>query len=429
MTTPAAVDLGEYDLFAPDIQQCPYPYFAAMREQEPVFATVMNGRPIWLITTYELCLAVVSNPAQFSSKFGTPGLPPSSELGARLRALRAEHGAYKFVPTLLTADPPEHSRYRKLVSRAFTPRATAALEDGIRTIVQSLLELWPVDGTVEFVSALAWPFPVRVIAKALNVPESDLDDFKRWSDDTMAAQGSEISDERRIEAELGIIEFQHYFIKQIADRRATPRDDLLTNLVEAMIDPSDPDADGPDPVRLNDAEILSILQQLLVAGNETTTKALSEMMLLLARHPERWAAVRTQPDTHSAVIEESLRLSTPGLAMWRVATSDVELGGVQIPKGARLLVLYGSANRDTDEFPAGDGFCPEQASTKHLAFGKGAHFCIGAGLARLELRVALAELAARLQSVSLSEDNDLRYTPSFMLRGLESLSLQITSAR
>jgi cytochrome P450 len=424
-TTHADPDLTAYDAFDPQTLQCPWPWYAAMRSDCPVFPTEVNGRRIYLVTTYDLCLQVITDSVTFSNRFGTPALPPSKELSARLRQVRADGDAYNFVPTLLTADPPDHSRYRKLVSKAFSARNIGRLEAPVRAIAVELLDGLPAGEPVEFVSRFAVPLPVRVIAMALNVPESDLTDFKRWSDNTMAAQGVDITDDERVEAERGVVEFQKYFERAIHDRRAHPQDDLLTHLVEATIDPTDPDMAGPDPVRLTDAEILSILQQLLVAGNETTTKALTEMITLLGRHPHVFESLCIDEAARDGVIEETLRLATPGLATWRVATVDVELAGTPIPRGSRILVVLGSANRDTDTFPAGDEFCPAGASTTHLTFGKGPHFCLGASLARMELRITIEEMVRRLRSVSLSVENDFRYLPSFMLRGLTSLNVEL----
>jgi cytochrome P450 len=178
------------------------------------------------------------------------------------------------------------------------------------------------------------------------------------------------------------------------------------------------------------AEMLSIVQQLLVAGNETTTKMLTEMMRLLAEHPDQWAAVKADPTRVELVIEETLRLSTPTQGMFRIVTRDVELGGVHLAKGSRIVAVYCSANRDESLFDEPDAFDPDRANLKeHLAFGKGIHFCLGAALSRLEGRIALQELTRRLESFRLAPSNDFAYFPSFMLRGLTHLELEITPAR
>jgi cytochrome P450 len=252
-------------------------------------------------------------------------------------------------------------------------------------------------------------------------------DFKRWSDDSIAGIGTNITIDQRIEAERGVNEFQHYFAEQLELRRSDPRDDLLTNLLNASID--DGDADVQDRRALDMPEMLSIVQQLLVAGNETTTKMLTEMMRLLGEHPDQWEAVKNDPSRVERIVEETLRLSTPTQGMWRIVTRDVELGGVKLSAGTRIVIAFCSANRDERLYEDPDAFDPDRENLRdHLAFGKGIHFCLGANLSRLEGKVALEELSKRIDSFRLAPENDYRYFPSFMLRGLTRLELDITPA-
>jgi cytochrome P450 len=427
--TAGSVDLSTFNLFDPATQNCPYPHYQAMRETAPVFQ--VPGTPIWLVTTYDLTLEVIRDWQTYSSNFGATAMPGNQELQERLSAVRKEMGGYKPVSTMLSADPPHQTRYRKLVSKAFTPKAIAALEPVIREISSSLIDAWIDKGSIEFVTGFAVPLPVQVIARALNVPEDRLADFKRWSDDSIAGIGTNITADQRVEAERGIVEFQLYFADQLNQRKAHPQDDLLTNLLNARIEPDDLDDQGNplDNRELDMPEMLSILQQLLVAGNETTTKMLTEMMRLLAETPGEWDKVRNDPSRVRSIVEETLRLSTPTQGMWRIVTKDVTLGGVDIPKGSRLVVMFSSANRDANVFTDADSFCPERANVgEQLAFGKGTHYCLGANLSRLEGKVALEELAKRLGSISLPASNTFDYHPSFMLRGLTKLDLAFTPA-
>jgi cytochrome P450 len=303
----------------------------------------------------------------------------------------------------------------------------AELEPIIRSITTRLIDSWIQKGRIEFVRDFAVPLPVEVIARALNVPDDRLVDFKRWSDDSIAGIGTDISIDQRIEAEYGVNEFQHYFAQQIEDRRENPRDDILTNLLNARIDDDDPEVTDKRPLDM--PEMLSIVQQLLVAGNETTTKLLTEMMRLLAEHPDQWRAVKDDPARVERIVEETLRLSTPTQGMWRMVTKETELGGVRLNKGDRIVVVFGSANRDEALYANPDEFDPDRENLRdHLAFGKGIHFCLGANLSRLEGRVALEELARRLGTIALSESNTFEYYPSFMLRGLTRLELELTRA-
>jgi cytochrome P450 len=420
----AGPDLATFNPFDPTTLQCPYPHYAKMRVEAPVHHVASLG--MYFVTRHDMISEVIRDIETYSSQFGNTSMPLPPE--ARERMLEVMADGYPRVPTMLTADPPTHTRYRRLVSKAFTPKSIVELEPTIRRITTRLIDSWINTGNIEFVTQFGVPLPVEVIAKALNVPDDRLVDFKRWSDDSIAGIGTNISLDARIEAERGVNEFQHYFADALEQRRREPQEDLLTKLLNARIDDADPDV--TDMRALDMPEMLSIIQQLLVAGNETTTKMLTEMMRLLGEHPQRWRDVQANPSLIPGVVEETLRLSTPTQGMWRIATRDVTLGGVDIPKGARVVVVYSSANRDETVFVDPDEFDPTRSNvTDHLAFGKGTHFCVGANLSRLEGRVALEELAKRLDSFTLPDTNTFSYHPSFMLRGLTSLDLDIVPAR
>lgn len=419
-TDPTIPDLESFNPFDPATLQCPFPHYAAMRSSAPVHE--VTGLGMYMVTRHDLVLEVVRDGETFSSAFGQTSMPLPEQERERMTAVVAD--GYPRVATMLTADPPDHTRYRRLVMKAFTPKAISELEPTIRAITTRLIDSWIDRGTIEFVEDFAVPLPVEVIAKALNVPDERLADFKKWSDDSIAGIGTNLGIEGRLEAERGVNDFQHYFAEQLELRREAPQDDLLTNLLNARVD----DPDVADDRALDMPEMLSILQQLLVAGNETTTKMLTEMVRLLAEHPDEWQRVQDDPTRVDRVVEETLRLSTPTQGMFRIATRDVMLGGIDIPAGSRIVVAYCSANRDEDLFADPDAFDPDREHLKeHLAFGKGIHFCLGAALSRLEGRVALQELARRLDTLHLPESNDYTYFPSFLLRGLTRLDLEFTS--
>jgi cytochrome P450 len=379
---------------------------------------------MYLVTRHDLVLGILRDAETYSSMFGRASLPIAEEARNRMAEVVAD--GYPRVPTMLTADMPDHTRYRRLVSKAFTPKVIAELEPVIRSITTRLIDSWIDDASIEFVSEFGVPLPVEVIAHALNVPESRMADFKRWSDDSIAGIGTNITIEQQLEAERGVNEFQHYFAAELERRTTEPQDDLLTNLLQARIDDDDPEVTDKRPLGM--AEMLSIVQQLLVAGNETTTKLLTETMRLLAENPDQWAQLKADPDRAPAIVEEALRLSTPTQGMFRIATKDHELDGVHIPKGARLVIVFASANRDSDLYDDPDGFDPDRDNLRdHLAFGKGIHFCLGAALSRLEGKVALEELSKRLAGFTLADSNDYRYFPSFLLRGLTRLDIDIVA--
>jgi cytochrome P450 len=397
----------------PAVVEDPFAFYAALRAESPVHFAEEIGS--FLVSRYEDVLAVVSDPERFSSGIGpTAVLPPPEALRILARGVRP-------VSTLLTADPPDHTRYRALVSRAFAPRRVARMEAGIREVAEALVAGFRADGAVELVAAFAVPFPLTVIADQLGVPRGDLARFKRWSDDFVALLGGMVSEERFVECARGIVEFQEYFAERIAERRAEPRDDMLSDVVQARLE-------GDKPLDL--PELISIVQQFLVAGNETSTNMIAAAVRYLLESPDQLALVRADPALVPAAVEEALRLETPTQTMFRCATRDTELRGVAIPKGARIAVLYGSANRDPEVFPDPDRFEVRRPNLReHLAFGQGAHFCLGAGLARKEGAVALETLLGGLPNLRFAPGNDFRHAPSLILRGLERLQLEFDPVR
>lgn len=403
--------------------QCPFPGYARLRAEAPVYFAESVGA--YIVTRHDLLSEVLRDPGTYSSRRGRSLQPLSGADREDLIAAQSE--GYPRLATLLTADPPQHTRFRRLVSKAFSPPAIAAREPLVRGIATRLIDSWFEASRIEFVEQFAVPLPLEVIAGALNVPDDRLEDFKRWSDDTVVGFGNQPTMAQILAAERGVNDLQHYLAGELAARRVLPQDDLLTALLDARIDDDDPEI--ADRRELDVPEVLSIIQQLLVGGNETTTKMLTEMVRRLAEDPDLWRRVKNDPSLIPSVVEEAIRFASPVQAIWRVAARDTELGGVAIPRGSRLVVSFGSANRDEVVFADADDFQPDRANLhEHLGFGRGVHFCIGASLARMEGRVALEELTARLASLSPADTNDFTYHDSFMLRGLLKLDLDIVPA-
>ena len=426
-STPASdgVTLEGFNPFSEAVQQCPHLYYRAMQHEAPVFP--VQGTDLFMVTKHEMVTPILRDTQTFSSRFGSAGEMPKGEVVERIKEVLAT--GWPQVPTMLTIDPPYHTRFRGTVAPYFTPKRLADVVAPVRAIVERLLDDIPTD-TFDLVPHFAVPLPIEAIAQVLNVPADRLADFKRWSDDSIANIGAVISDDRRVEAYRGIVEFQHYFAEQLERRKAEPSGDLMSDLVQAVID-TDPLPDGtPGPKRpLEMAEMLSIVQQLLVAGNETTTKSITEGVRLLAEHPHVLAKLQADPAGYAPLVtEEVLRLSTPTQGMFRVATTDTELGGVAIPKGSRLVVVFAAANRDQAVWGDDpDRFDPDRPNLKeHLAFGKGIHFCLGAPLSRIELNAAFEAIGRRVERIELADSNDYRYHPSFMLRGLVHLDVSFT---
>jgi len=418
------VSIEDFDLLDPEIQQCPIPHYARMREESPVHRANLGGMggSGYLITRHEDVSDVLLNHEVFSSRFGDSELI-RDEIEEKIEALRSEMGALPRASTMLSEDPPEQTRYRRLVSKAFSAQSISKLEPAIREIACQLIDTWIDDGSVEFVSHFANKLPVRAIALALNIPEAMAPTFKNWSDAAAASIGAALPEEGRLEATRANVQMQLYFVEQLEKRQTNPEDDLLTRLLNARIDRDD-DPNIPDKP-LTYPEITSILEQLLIAGNETTTNLLSEMMRLLGNHQEEWAALKADPRRVKLVIEEALRLSTPTQGISRLLKTNTSVAGCELQANTAVIPMFASANRDARVFSNPDDFNPDRQNLKeHLAFGKGVHFCLGASLARLEATVALEELMKRIDSFTLSPSNTFEYFPSFVLRGLRSLHIE-----
>lgn len=404
----------EFNPLAPETVECPFPFYQALRREAPIYQ--VPGLGFFIVSKHELIKEIQSDTERFSSNSG-PGvqLPMPEELKRKLEEIQAQ--GYPPVNTLLTNDPPSHARFRGLVNKAFSARRVAGMEGGIRTIANELFARFKDRGDVELIHEFAVPLPLTVIADALGVPRSDLPTFKRWSDDSVAPLSGFLTPERAVECAQSIVEFQHYFAAKLDERRAEPQDDILTDLINARLD-------GEKP--LDTAEMLSILQQLLVAGNETTTNLIASGMMLLCQHPDQLRRLQDDPSLIPNFVEEALRVESPVQGLFRMAKVDVEIGGVKIPAGSRLVMMYAAANRDEDVYDNSEAFdvCRENART-HLAFGHGPHFCLGAALARLEAIVAFETLLGGMRNIRLAEGkNDLAHVPSFILRGLKALYLE-----
>ncbi|MBV8054338.1 MAG: cytochrome P450 [Deltaproteobacteria bacterium] len=408
----------DFNPLSPETVENPYAFYCAMREHAPVYQA--PGAGFFIVSRYEDAMFVLDHEELFSSRSPDgPGVGRTPET-AEIQRIMAE--GYPAENTLLTNDPPQHTRFRALVNKAFTPRRVATLEPSTRAIANELVDSFIGDGRVELVSQFAVGLPLTVIAEALGVGRADMAMFKRWSDDSVAPLGGMIGYERQLECARSVVEFQHYFAERLEQRRREPRDDLLTDLVNARL---------PGSESLTTPEMLSILQQLLVAGNETTTNLIASAMMLLLQNPEQFALVAADQSLIPNMIEEALRAEAPVQGLFRTATADTELSGVKIPAGARLVVMYSSANRDEREFPEAARFDVLRTNARtHLAFGHGIHFCLGAALARLEGRIAFETLLGRLRNLRFAGSrNDFTHTPSFILRGLKELHLEFEPVR
>ena len=406
----------DFDLTDRAVQQDPHHHYEDLRLGGVQYIPTNDT---FLILRHEDATAVLRDPSTFSSQLGSGRGAAPEEVQDEIARITAE-GLPK-PRTLLDNDPPSHGRYRRCVSRAFTPKKMEKLRPFVEQLADELIAAWPDPSSVEFVEDFAVPLPVRTIAHALNIPEDREDDFKSWSDANTATIGATISAEEHVRNAQLTLDMQRFFIDQFEQRRTSPQDDILTTLLGSHIGA---EPDGSDAEPLNMAELVRIVQQLLVAGNETTTKLLAETMRLVAESPGEWERLRKNPDRIPAVVEESLRISSPNQGLQRLAMTDTEIGGVAIPKGSKLVVMFAAANRDPEMFGCPHDLDPDRDNLRdHIAFGLGTHFCVGANLARLEANVGMERLVKRVESYRLHDDNTFEYLPSYVLRGLKRLHI------
>lgn len=391
----------------PEVMQNPFPLYQWALANSPVMEIPGTGMKI--VMSYDMCAEATGRVEEFSNDF-TGAISGAMAEDPEVKAIIDE--GWPQINTLLTADPPVHTRFRKLVNLAFSMPRVNALEEGIRAKVNSLIDGFIDKGECEFVSEFAVSLPVQVICEQLGFELSEQANVKRWSDAFADRLGHMISKERELECAREVVEFQHAVKAKIDARRATPTDDLLSDIVNARID-------GERP--LDDAEILSVAQQLMVAGNETTTHALAGGIVHLARNLDAQEKVRANPAIIPNMIEEVLRLDTPTAGMWRVVKKDCNLGGHDFTAGEMIMLRYAAANRDPAKYPDPDLFDPERQNARtHLAFGKGIHMCVGNMLSRKEMTVAFQQLLARLGDIRIAEGADLKVSPNILLRGLIS---------
>lgn len=399
-----------FDPLAPEQRADPYPTYARLRHDRPVFYA--PAYDLWVVTRFDDVLTVLKDHTTFSSSIALHSSPhePLPEVRKRM-----EQG-WPDMPIIVEADPPLHTRIRRPITRAFTPRRVVEMEPRVRTIVDELLDGFAGDGEGDIVSLFAWPLPLRVIGDLVGVPEEDLpwvhDRSREWLS-TYQATGT--LDEQLVQAD-GYVALQRYFVDLVEDRARTPRDDLTSALVQAVRDDEDP---------IGVVELAGVPLDLVVAGHVTVTRAIGSAIVLLLNHPDVLDELRAEPAAWPGAIEEILRLESPAQGLFRRVTRDIELGGVRLPAGARLMVHFGSASRDEAVFPESDRFDPtrEDVGKRHLAFGKGIHVCIGAPLARLELGIALPRLFERLDGLRRADDGPLVYDPIFFARGLATLRM------
>ncbi|MDB4892531.1 MAG: cytochrome [Gemmatimonadetes bacterium] len=385
-------------IFSDDVRRDPYHWYAQVREASPVLHDPRSG--MWMLFDYESVKRAMDDHETFSSVVHPPtGRAPE---------------------WLVFLDPPRHSKLRAIVMRTFTPRAIAGLEPRIHELSRALLDEHLARGEMDLVDDYAGPLPVMVIAELIGIPIEDRPRFMRWSQAIVnlsyAIAGGAAAAQALREHAPARAEMLAYVTELAERRRLEPKDDLLTRLVEAEVDGE----------RLSMEDILGFFQLLLSAATETTTNFIDNAVLSFIENPDQLARLRYNPDLLPWALEEVVRYRSPGQAMFRETTRDVEMHGRVIPAGSFVLVMVGSANRDPKRFANPEAFDIGRDPNPHIAFGHGIHFCIGAALARLEARVALTDLFSRMETIELASDEPWEPRKALHVHGPAHLPIRFT---
>ena len=398
------------DVYSREVRQNPQPFYEQFRETSPIFRYTgkHTGNHTWFFLNYDDCVAVLKD-----NRFGKDAktnLPP--ELAKRYYDAEIDAMFSSINRNMLFVDPPDHTRLRSLVHKAFTPRMIQNLSARTEEITAQLLSDIQARGDeqIDLIEEFAFPVPITVISEMLGVPPEDRDKFKVWSDVVIRPSGTD-------NAVVRLMEMAQYIGEMIDERREDPRDDILSGLVHA-------EEDGDT---LNRMELLSMVWLLLVAGHETTVNLIGNGTLLLMQHPEQMKRLQSNPELIDTAIEEILRFNGPvETPTIRYAFEDIEVSGVTIPQGDMVLPVLHAANRDPQKFDKPNTFDITRNPNPHIEFGHGIHYCLGAPLARMEGRIAMNALLACFPQINLAVDEKtLAWNNNITLHGLETLPVNL----
>jgi cytochrome P450 len=391
----------------------PFPIYRALREHSPIHRSYLADG--WVLSRYADVEAVLTDRGFGCDERKFTRYP---KLEARSRRAGIPSSYENGLATMLREDAPNHTRLRALASNAFTPRAVSRMRPQIEGLLEVAFKRIPTRGSFDLISRFAAPFPIMVIAGILGVPASDWDRFYAWSEDIVMSIGDGNRDQREI-AERARIELGQYLREVANERRSDPRGDVISSLAQ-----SEEDGD-----QLSTDELVSIATLLLVAGNETTTKLIGNSMLALLAHPDQLEFLRKEPERIPAAVEELLRFDGPVQMTSRVVLEDRKFRGRDFKKGQQILLVLAAANRDPERFEDPDRLDVTREDCRHLAFSKGAHFCLGAKLARLETSLALEALITRLPGLRLADGAaGVEWGTNTILRGPQRLQLEAGSS-
>ena len=406
----------EGSIVDPELRRNPWAFYQALRQKRPV--GIMPGTDFYFVADYGHAIEVLSNIEDFSNAF-PEGQTSFVNFDPEADALLAEIGYGRRVPTVVFSDPPLHTHWRRIIGNALKPSVIKSLDAKVHEIVAMLLADIQGDGVHDMVQEVFVPLPMYILADWIGVDREDYPKFKRWSLAANYTLQPPLSKETRMEYARTIAEMQHYLIGMMEKRRKEPRQDLISDLLAAQLG-------GERP--LTDKEILSALETMLVAGNETTTNAMGNALLLLTQDKELEAKLRADPDLIHPFVEECLRLETSVTGVFRRATREVEVGGVSIPKDGKVFVGLASADRDEMKFRHPDEVRLDRDRMRdHVAFGYGFHNCIGKDLARLEMVTFFKLFLEEFKEFSLAIPLDeVKYHPLMGLKGLSEMPLNLS---
>jgi cytochrome P450 len=405
--------MSDLDLFSREAMLDPHPVFARLRAEAPVH--YHESLDVWTVARHADVVSVLRAAKTFSSALGMGELM-SGRLDPRRPELPMMTDMMGPLRVVIAADPPDHTKLRRLVSAPFGAREVLYLEPRIRELCDELVDGLLRADAPDLVTDVAVPLPVIVIAELLGIPADRRDDFKRWSNDMVGGLSGDLDFTTRQESAFEMFEF---FSQAITERKDNPGEDVISRLVSR--------ADALDPGdQLTAPELVTFCILLLIAGNETTTNLIANAAHAFFDHPGQWAALHSDPSLASAAVEEALRYDGPIKALLRMPADDATIAEVAIPAGARVMPLFSSANRDDAVFADANRFDITRQPGEHLAFGYGIHHCLGAPLARLETRILLETMASRVQSIEPAGAG----TPvqSIILRGWQSVPIRVRAA-
>ncbi|HEV3227504.1 MAG TPA: cytochrome P450 [Acidimicrobiales bacterium] len=396
------------DVFSPEIRRDPHPLYHLLRSTDPIAHA--DGLDEWILTRWADCEAVLRDPRWSSSPDHRGDNPLAGP------DIRAEAGGVG-LKTLLFLDPPDHTRLRRLVSKAFTPRRIERLRAHVSEILDDLLRDVTSGEPFDVISTLAYPLPLIVICELMGVPLEDRHQFEGWSGDATRLLDGDIDEETFNKGIIAAMYFLNYFNGLFEERRANPQDDLLSGLL-AVEEAGDV---------LTEEELRSIVLLLFLAGHETTVNLIGNGLFAALRHPDQWDRLCADPGGMTAsAVEEFLRYDGPVHVTGRIATEDLEVNGHPFPKHSQVVTLLAAANRDPERFPDPDRLDVGREDNQHLTFSHGIHYCLGAALARLEGQVVFSTLATRYPEMRLAAPADeIEYRDHFVLRGLKALPVVV----